>query len=199
MEEWKPEEVRRTSTTTGRSPRARRQRRAGRVRGPRRARPRQGRDVRRRDRAGRHRRPVPGVQGVARRLPDRRRRLRGAGDRDRGEDLGGAGRRTASRSSSRSRSARSWTSAPADGGRDGRVPRDAPRVSRLSDPDRPSRTCCASWRRRSSASLARRSGDFDAAEDAVQEALIAAADHWPRDGVPARARAAGSSGPPSGG
>jgi predicted RNA polymerase sigma factor len=33
-------------------------------------------------------------------------------------------------------------------------------------------------------SLARRSGDFDAAEDAVQDALIAAADHWSREGVP---------------
>lgn len=32
--------------------------------------------------------------------------------------------------------------------------------------------------------LARRSHDFDAAEDAVQEALLAAATHWPRDGVP---------------
>ncbi|MGI5128655.1 RNA polymerase sigma factor [Pseudonocardia sp. CA-107938] len=32
--------------------------------------------------------------------------------------------------------------------------------------------------------LVRRYGDFAAAEDAVQEALIAAADHWPRDGVP---------------
>ncbi len=36
--------------------------------------------------------------------------------------------------------------------------------------------------------LVRRSGDFDAAEDAVQEALIAAALHWPRDGVPAKPR-----------
>ena len=51
-----------------------------------------------------------------------------------------------------------------------------------------SRTCCASWRRRSSARLARRSGDFDAAEDAVQEALLAAADHWSRDGIPADPR-----------
>jgi RNA polymerase sigma factor (sigma-70 family) len=34
------------------------------------------------------------------------------------------------------------------------------------------------------ATLTRRSGDFDAAEDAVQEALVAAADHWPREGVP---------------
>ena len=36
--------------------------------------------------------------------------------------------------------------------------------------------------------LARRFGDFDAAEDAVQEALIAAARHWPEDGVPAQPR-----------
>jgi RNA polymerase sigma factor (sigma-70 family) len=32
--------------------------------------------------------------------------------------------------------------------------------------------------------LVRRYGDFDAAEDAVQEALLAAAVRWPRDGVP---------------
>lgn len=37
--------------------------------------------------------------------------------------------------------------------------------------------------------LVRRSDDFDAAEDAVQEALLAAALHWPRDGVPAKPRA----------
>jgi RNA polymerase sigma factor (sigma-70 family) len=36
--------------------------------------------------------------------------------------------------------------------------------------------------------LVRRSGDFDAAEDAVQEALLAAALHWPREGVPAEPR-----------
>jgi RNA polymerase sigma factor (sigma-70 family) len=36
--------------------------------------------------------------------------------------------------------------------------------------------------------LARRFGDFDAAEDAVQEALLAAAEHWSRDGVPAQPR-----------
>jgi RNA polymerase sigma factor (sigma-70 family) len=36
--------------------------------------------------------------------------------------------------------------------------------------------------------LARRYGDFDAAEDAVQEALLAAAVHWPRDGVPGKPR-----------
>jgi RNA polymerase sigma factor (sigma-70 family) len=32
--------------------------------------------------------------------------------------------------------------------------------------------------------LLRRFGDFDAAEDAVQEALIAAASHWPEEGTP---------------
>jgi RNA polymerase sigma factor (sigma-70 family) len=36
--------------------------------------------------------------------------------------------------------------------------------------------------------LARRFGDFDAAEDAVQEALIAAAQHWTREGVPEKPR-----------
>ena len=32
--------------------------------------------------------------------------------------------------------------------------------------------------------LVRRYGHFDAAEDAVQEGLLAAATQWPRDGVP---------------
>ena len=36
--------------------------------------------------------------------------------------------------------------------------------------------------------LCRRYGDFAAAEDAVQEALIAAASQWPREGVPDNAR-----------
>ena len=35
----------------------------------------------------------------------------------------------------------------------------------------------------------RRFGDFSAAEDAVQEALLAAALHWPAEGVPASPRA----------
>jgi RNA polymerase sigma factor (sigma-70 family) len=35
----------------------------------------------------------------------------------------------------------------------------------------------------------RRFGDFDAAEDAVQEALLAAALHWPDEGLPANPRA----------
>jgi RNA polymerase sigma factor (sigma-70 family) len=37
--------------------------------------------------------------------------------------------------------------------------------------------------------LVRSHGDFDAAEDAVQEALLAAALHWPLEGVPAEPRA----------
>jgi RNA polymerase sigma factor (sigma-70 family) len=36
--------------------------------------------------------------------------------------------------------------------------------------------------------LTRRYGDFDSAEDAVQEALLAAARHWPAEGVPAAPR-----------
>jgi RNA polymerase sigma factor (sigma-70 family) len=36
--------------------------------------------------------------------------------------------------------------------------------------------------------LTRRYGDFDAAEDAVQEALLAAAVHWPEEGIPDRPR-----------
>jgi RNA polymerase sigma factor (sigma-70 family) len=36
--------------------------------------------------------------------------------------------------------------------------------------------------------LSRRFGDFEAAEDAVQEALLAAATRWPADGVPANPR-----------
>ncbi len=39
------------------------------------------------------------------------------------------------------------------------------------------------------AAVIRRSGDFSAAEDAVQEALLAAALHWPAEGVPASPRA----------
>ena len=38
------------------------------------------------------------------------------------------------------------------------------------------------------AAVARRHGDFDAAEDAVQESLIAAAQQWPANGIPANPR-----------
>src|SRR6188768_1281765 len=38
------------------------------------------------------------------------------------------------------------------------------------------------------ATIVRRYGDFADAEDAVQEALIAAAQQWPADGIPAQPR-----------
>ena len=38
------------------------------------------------------------------------------------------------------------------------------------------------------AAVARRLDDFDAAEDAVQESLIAASEQWPNIGVPANPR-----------
>ncbi len=47
-----------------------------------------------------------------------------------------------------------------------------------------SRTCCAALAPQVLGVLVRRYGDFAAAEDAVQEALIIAAEHWARDGVP---------------
>jgi len=39
------------------------------------------------------------------------------------------------------------------------------------------------------AAVVRRYGHFDLAEDATQEALLAAATQWPRDGVPDQPRA----------
>src|SRR6267142_2182051 len=45
--------------------------------------------------------------------------------------------------------------------------------------------------------LVRRYGNFDTAEDAVQEALLAAATQWPADGVPAKTRSPGGSYPGS--
>jgi RNA polymerase sigma factor (sigma-70 family) len=47
------------------------------------------------------------------------------------------------------------------------------------------------WRRESPhvlGALVRRYGHFDACEDAVQEALLSAAVHWPREGLPANPR-----------
>ena len=46
--------------------------------------------------------------------------------------------------------------------------------------------------------LGRRYADFDGAEDAVQEALVAAYQHWPTDGVPTT-RGPGCSRPRRGG
>ncbi|MGH7804934.1 MAG: sigma factor, partial [Candidatus Binatia bacterium] len=39
------------------------------------------------------------------------------------------------------------------------------------------------------ATLIRRLGDFDVAEESLQEAFAAALEQWPRDGVPANPRA----------
>jgi predicted RNA polymerase sigma factor len=41
--------------------------------------------------------------------------------------------------------------------------------------------------------LVRRYGHFDTAEDAVQEALLAAATQWPAEGLPDNPRGSGSS------
>src|SRR4051812_26210218 len=43
--------------------------------------------------------------------------------------------------------------------------------------------------RRVFATLVRRLGDFDLAEEALHEAFRAALEHWPKDGVPANPRA----------
>src|SRR5690242_918808 len=43
--------------------------------------------------------------------------------------------------------------------------------------------------RRVFATLVRLLGDFDLAEEALQDAFISAVEHWPRDGVPANPRA----------
>ncbi len=52
-----------------------------------------------------------------------------------------------------------------------------------------SRTCCARSAPRVLGALVRRYGHFDLAEDAVQEALLAAATQWPAEGVPANSLA----------
>ena len=198
MEEWKPEEVTaHLDYYRAAAPGARRQRRAGR-------RPRSSSAPTWRrssrfdgaDRARRHRRAVPGVQGVGGRLPDRRRRVRGARDRDRRAALGRA-------RAGRRRDAAADPRAADDGRRRRPTP---PRWRRsceqaggeqLNVSDRASRTCCASSAPQVLGALVRRHGDFDAAEDAVQEALLAAAQHWPRGRASPRARAAGCCRPPT--
>src|SRR6476659_6391901 len=163
---------------------ARRERRARRLRGAHAAGAREDRDVRRLE-ARHHRRAVPGVQGMGRGLPDRRRGHGGARARDRRADLcrAGAGRRCA---------AAADPGPPGDGERTVRRRRDGdvaatggrralnvpPRVEDLLRELAPQVL----------GTLARRSGDFAAAEDAVQEALLAAAVHWSREGVPEEPR-----------
>ena len=51
------------------------------------------------------------------------------------------------------------------------------------------RTCCVGSAPQVLGALVRRYGNFDLAEDATQEALLAAAMQWPRDGLPENPRA----------
>ena len=106
--------------------------------------------------------PFAGVQGVGRGLPDRRRRIRGPRHRDRRADLGRAGRR-------RRRDPAADPGAPDHGRRAVGRRRDAAyvehrREARLNRPlpRGPLRDLAP----RVLATLARRSGDFDAADDA---------------------------------
>ena len=101
-----------------------------------------------------------------------------------------------SRSTSRARSApRNWRFAgPGDG-------RAAPRHEPGRRRSVISRELEDVWRRESPyvlGALLRRHGDLGDCEDAAQEALVAAAEQWARDGVP-RTPGAGSSGWPLGG
>src|SRR5205823_2758754 len=116
----------------------------------------------------------------------RRRRLRGARARDRGEALGGARPRR-----------RSDPAADPGAAGDGQVTEGARRDGGLpGDRGRPALNVPSGVEDllREAApqvlgALTRRYGDFAAAEDAVQEALLAAAVRWPRDGVPESPRA----------
>jgi RNA polymerase sigma factor (sigma-70 family) len=128
---------------------------------------------------------LPGVQGVAGRLSDRGRGVRGARDRDRREDLGGAwsGRSPVAAADPGAagygrvtvRRRRDGGVAPAGRWRALNVPLGVEDLLR-------------EVAQQVLGALARRYGDFDAAEDAVQEALITAAAHWAQRGVPAHPR-----------
>jgi DNA-directed RNA polymerase specialized sigma24 family protein len=111
----------------------------------------------------RERRAVRGGQGAAGRLLPRRVRERGTGDRDRLADPGGRARPGPHRAAARHGPQRV---------------RDVSGASRARGaPARPRA-------RRSSGSSSGRYGDFESCEDALQEALLAAATHWPAEGVP---------------
>src|SRR5438552_4613229 len=116
-----------------------------------------GRDQKRN--AGRHRWAVRRVEGIAGGLLDRRRRERGSRDRDR------LARRRVHRVPGRSASGHGPVTrvVRTDSGIEGLLRDLAPRVL---------------------GALARRHGQFDACEDAVQESLLAAALQWAETGVP---------------
>src|SRR5262249_45447605 len=121
-----------------------------------------------------HRRRLSGIQGVPGRLLDRRRRERGTGASNRCRCLQGAGPggHAAGRLDDRSSVDRG---PPGHGQSQGHgVSAPLEQVERLLRELAP----------RALASLMRRCDDFAAAEDAVQEAVIAAAAQWTRDGLP---------------
>src|SRR4029077_11975012 len=131
--------------------------------------------ARRQGRPAGHRRRVPGGQGVPRRLLDRRRRHPRAGLRDRGGGVRRArtGRRAAQHGD---------RSAAGD-------ERAAPRSAVIPPPpDSSVELLLRDLAPQVLGARLRRFRDFTASEDAVQEALIAAAAQWPRDGVPANPR-----------
>ena len=115
-----------------------------------------------------------------------RRRDRGAGARDRRARLGRprAGRRAAPAADPR---------APGHGRRAVRRRRDGGlaggRGGRALSTDRTAEDLLRDLAPQVVGILTRRSGDFTAAEDAVQEALVAAHLTWPRDGIPDHPRA----------
>ena len=111
------------------------------------------------------RRTVRRVEGVPRRLLDRRRGLRGAGVRDRGEGIGRAG--TWRRPMRMAVEVRQVMSAPPTDVTDA--------LARLATAEHLLRELAPQVL----GVVARRHGDFADAEDAVQEALIAAAQQWP--------------------
>src|SRR5262249_38061580 len=122
-----------------------------------------------RRRPGRHRRAVPGDPGGAGRLHDRRRLRHRPGHRDR--------RRV--RQPGRRRRVRRHP--PDRGRRRGAVG--------LNAPPRATEDLLRRLAPQVLGAVVRRFGHFDTAEDAVQEALLAAATKWPSDGVPDDPRA----------
>ena len=170
-----PQEGHRGATSQFMMAFAKKLRRGGRAgRRPRAGRPRPGQArARRQGRQADHRRRVPGVEGVPRRLLDRRRRQPGARLRDRRRGVGRAraGRQAAEHGD---------RGAPGDERAAARRARDARRRWTRRDAEHLLRELAPQVL----GAIVRRYRDFAACEDAVQEALIAAATQWPRDGMP---------------